>query len=200
MDGDLNKVKAAKTGEEFVAIVNGMMAAELTGDFWGITLPANLDSSSARNPELFAYVAAQNKLNAPVLFSHKRVPDLLDPSLKTQKKALERHHLFPKAWLTANVTEDLKLINQQANFALIEWPDNIDILDRSPADYVPEIRPRFTNTEWQAMHELHALPAGWEKMGYFDFLEARRKLMAAITRRGFESLSPPLSLVAAAAA
>lgn len=188
MDGDLNRIKGLKSSGEFVAVLEGVMESELTNDFWAITLPANLISSSARNPELFAYIAAQNKLGAPVLFSHKKVPELLDPSLKTTKKALERHHLFPRAWLAKHVSEDLKLINQQANFALIEWPDNIDISDRPPPEYVPEIRARFTEDSWTAMHELHALPEAWLLMGYEEFLEARRKLMAGIIRRGFESL------------
>lgn len=34
----------------------------------------------------------------------------------------------------------------------------------------------------------HALPNGWERMAYPDFLEARRKLMADIIRQGFGSL------------
>lgn len=188
MDGDLNRLKGIKTDDEFVATLDDVMASELTNDYWMITLPADLDSSSARNPELFVYIAAQNKLSAPVLFSHKKVPELLDPSLKTTKKSLERHHLFPKAWLAKNVSNDLKLINQQANFALIEWPDNIDISDDPPSQYVPKIRARFTSDEWRRMHELHALPDNWESMNYPDFLIERRKLMAAIIRRGFESL------------
>ena len=188
MDGDLNRIKGIKTTDEFITILEGVMASELTNDFWMITLPANLNSSSARNPELFAYIAAQNKLSAPVLFSHKKVPELLDPSLKTTKRSLERHHLFPKAWLAKHVSDDLKLINQQANFALIEWPDNIDISDQPPTSYVQEIRSRFTGDDWAAMHEFHALPPDWQNMDYEVFLEARRKLMAGIIRRGFESL------------
>lgn len=188
MDGDLNRVLVAKDGDAFSKLLEDIMASELTNDFWEITLPANLESSSARNPELFAYVAAQNKLSAPVLFSHKKLPELLDPSLKANKKPLERHHLFPKAWLTNNGVDDLKVINQQANFALIEWPDNIDISDTAPAKYVPEIRARFDKKAWEAMHEYHALPANWELLPYHDFLSQRRKLMAGITRRGFESL------------
>ena len=47
-------------------------SSELTNDFWSITLPANLATSSARNPELFAYVAAQNRLGAPVVFHTRR--------------------------------------------------------------------------------------------------------------------------------
>jgi hypothetical protein len=59
------------------------------------------------NPELFAYVAAQNRLGAPVLFSHKKIAELIDPALLTKKKALERHHLFPRAFLEKNGVSDL---------------------------------------------------------------------------------------------
>lgn len=188
MDADLNRVKAVRDAAGFVAMLDEMMANELTNDYWSVTLPADLDSSSARNPELFAYIASQNRLNAPVLFSHKKVPELLDPAIKTKKKALERHHLFPRAWLESQGISDLKQINQLANFALLEWPDNIGISDTPPSEYVPRLRERFSKTEWQSMHELHALPESWHEMDYDSFLHERRKLMAAITRRGFESL------------
>ncbi len=189
MDGDLNRLKEAKDGESFAGILEEMMANELTNDFWTVTLPANLDSSSARNPELFAYIAAQNRLGAPVLFSHKKIQDLLDPTIKTKKKALERHHLFPRAWLEKQGIDDLKKINQLANFALLEWPENIDISDDPPAEYAPTIKRRFSVDEWSRMSEYHAMPRDWEKMPYETFLQERRKLMAAIIRRGYETLS-----------
>lgn len=188
MDGDLNRVKAATTGDGFLALLNDMAAANLTGDYWTVTLPDALDSSSARNPELFAYVASQNRLSAPVLFSHKKISELLDPTIKTKKKSLERHHLFPRAYLESIGIDDLKQINQQANFALLEWPDNIDISDEAPSAYVPALKNRFSTAEWQAFHEHHALPPKWEKMDYHAFLAERRKLMAQIIRRGYESL------------
>jgi len=188
MDGDLNRLKEVKDAAGFVATLEGIMANILTNDFWTVTLPSNLDSSSARNPELFAYTAAQNRLGAPVLFSHKNISDLLDPSIKTKKKALERHHLFPRAWLERQGVEDLKRINQVANFALLEWPENIDISDKPPSEYVPQILPRFQPEEWKRMHEHHALPEGWNTMPYEVFLVERRKLMAAVIRKGFESL------------
>lgn len=188
MDGDLNRVKGITDAQAFAAVLDGLMASELTNDYWTTTLPAALDSSSARNPELFAYIAAQNRLGAPVLFSHKKVSDLLDPALKTKKKALERHHLFPRAWLEASGETDLKVINQVANYALLEWPENINISDDAPSVYVPKIRSRFSPEEWRRMHELHALPDGWESLEYVDFLAVRRRLMAAIIRRGFEGL------------
>jgi hypothetical protein len=188
MDGDLNRLKGVATAAGFVHVLEEMMASELTNDFWQITLPAALDSSSARNPELFAYLAAQNRLGAPVLFSAKKVSELMDPALKPTKKALERHHLFPRKWLEKQGVTDLKLINQLANFALVEWPDNIEISDTSPAEYVPEVRKRFSDQIGLEMQRQHALPNGWEEMPYQEFLEERRKLMAAVIRAGYEAL------------
>ena len=188
MDGDLNRLKEAKDSDSFMAILEEMMANELTNDFWTVTLPANLESSSARNPELFAFIAAQNHLGAPVLFSHKKIQDLLDPSIKAKKKALERHHLFPRGWLESQGIEDLKKINQLANFSLLEWPENIGISDAPPSEYVPKIQSRFQSDEWAWMHEYHALPECWHLMSYENFLVERRKQMAGIIRRGFEAL------------
>jgi len=188
LDADLARFRAVKDGETFVSILDGILANELTNDFWAITLPANLDSSSARNPELFAYVAAQNKLGAPALFSHKSVRDLIDPAIQSKKKALERHHLFPRAFLERNGVTERRAINQMANHALLEWPDNLDISDGDPKHYVPKIAERFSQKDWNDMHAHHALPMGWEDMDYGTFLEARRTLMAAIIRRGYEQL------------
>lgn len=188
MDGDLARFRGVKGGDEFLQVLDAILASEITNDFWTIALPAKLESSSARNPELFAYVAAQNKLGAPVLFSHKTVADLIDPTLQTKRKALERHHLFPRAWLERQGVDDRRVINQMANYALLEWPDNLDISDEAPADYVPALRQRFDAAEWQEMCRAHALPEGWEHMAYEDFLVARRNLMAAVIRQGFEKL------------
>ncbi len=84
---------------------------------------------------------------------------------------------------------DLKLINQAANFALLEWPDNLKISAASPTDYVPLMRERFTEAEWEEMCRFHALPEGWEQLPYDEFLSCRRALMAQIIRQGFESFS-----------
>lgn len=188
MDGDLARFRSVPDAEGFLRVLDDILANELPNDFWTITLPTSLDSSSARNPALFAYVAAQNKLGAPVLFSHKSISDLIDPALKTKKKALERHHLFPRAWLERQGVEDRRIINQMANYALLEWPDNLDISDAPPPEYVPAVRERFSASEWNSMCAAHALPQGWEQMDYQEFLVERRGLMAGVIRRGFEKL------------
>ena len=188
MDGDLARLRGVHDATDFLKQLDEVIAAELTNDFWTITLPADLDSSSARNPALFAYVAAQNRLGAPVLFSHKKIGELIDPAVRTQRKLLERHHLFPRAWLAREGIDDRRLVNQMANYALLEWPENLDIRDKPPIEYVAAIKPRFSHDAWAQMRELHALPEDWQEMDYADFLEQRRHLMADIIRRGFESL------------
>jgi len=190
MDGDLNRIKAVHDADGFVRVLEEIMSSTLTNDFWRITLPTILDSSSARNPALFAFIAAQIRLGAPVLFSHNKVANLFDPTVQPRRKALERHHLFPRGWLEKRGVTDLKLINQMANFTLLEWTDNLDISDTPPSVYAPAIRKErsISNDYWKTMCELHALPGGWENMDYPGFLERRRKLMAAIIRRGFETL------------
>ncbi|WP_372922347.1 DUF262 domain-containing protein [Roseovarius sp.] len=188
LDADLARFRTVEKGEDFLAILDGILESTLTNDFWEISLPANLDSSSARNPELFAYVAAQNKLGAPVLFSHKSLRDLIDPAIQSKKKALERHHLFPRAYLERNGVTERRAINQMANYALLEWPENLDISDDAPDVYVPEIARRFGEDDWRAMQKHHALPEGWATMRYEEFLDARRQLMAGVIRLGYEQL------------
>jgi hypothetical protein len=190
MEQDLNRITEKHDGDGFVQALEEIMKSDLTNDYWTITLPHNLNSSSPKSPELFAYTAAQNKLNAPILFSNnqKSIPELLDPSRKVFKSPLDRHHLFPKDWLTQQGITDFKQINQIANFALLEWPDNIEISNAAPYDYLPDIQKRFAPQIWESMTALHALPNGWENMEYQTFLEERRKLIAAIIRKGFEML------------
>lgn len=189
MDTDLRRVKDLSDGDGFKKVLEQMMEDTLTNDFWKIGLPNELETSSATNRGFFTYYAALNKLNAPVLFSRKSIKDLLDPSVKRKKKAIERHHLFPRGWLKKQGIEDIKQVNQGANYALLEWPDNIDIKDTPPAKYVPNIKPRFTEEAWQRMCRVHALPAGWETLPYDEFLRQRRALIAQIIKEGFESLS-----------
>jgi hypothetical protein len=189
MDADLSRVKDLRDANSFVSTLDRIIADTLTSDFWNITVANDLETSSARSPAHFAYLAAQNRLSAPVLFSDKKIGDLLDPALRTQRKSVERHHLFPRKWLERNGITDLKLINQTANFAYLEWPDNADVSAQAPERYAPIMRARFSDAVWERMMRAHALPPDWETMPYREFLSQRRKLMAGIIRRGFESLS-----------
>lgn len=90
-------------------------------------------------------------------------------------------------YLKKDFTVDLKDINQIANFAFVEWQDNIDISDASPAEYAPEYLERLKEKRDQ-MYYWHALPEKWEKMDYQTFLTQRQKLIARVIRDGFQKL------------
>ena len=190
MEDDLSDVRDVHDAGEFVAALEDTIEGMLTHDFWDITLPRDLETSLSTAPAARAYVAAQIKLGAPVLFSDRRIADLYDPSIRPQRKSIEVHHLFPKNHLKEklHITET-KQVNQAANLAYLEWPDNLAVSDDSPADYVPRLREHFSTETFDAMMRFHALPPGWESMPYDTFLLQRRKLMAALIRRGFNALA-----------
>ena len=163
----------------------------LTNDYFDITLTGSegLAVSGRGNNAWNAYVAALNILNAKVLFSKSNlfVSKLFEPGTDGKRKSLEKHHLFPKAYLKSLNYNDAK-INQMANYAYIAWKDNMEILDEAPSTYYPVICKGFTAEEITYMEEENALPHGWEKMDYEQFLVQRRKLMAARIKQAFEVL------------
>lgn len=177
----------------FVETLTKTVDETLTTDFWAITLPNELATSASRSPALFAYMAALNILDADALLSTGKVRARLDPAL-TVKKGIERHHLFPRAYLRDQLgLKDTKQINQIANMAFVEWNDNITISDKKPDIYWAEqVTDKGLDGERLARQVAwHALPANWTAMEYPDFLVARRKLMADVARQGFALLTDP---------
>lgn len=189
MERDLAALREVQSSDTFLSWIERVMLAELTNDFWSVTLPNRLDTSSASSPLLYAYYASLNLLNAKALFSKKLVRDALDPSLHGNKSAVERHHLFPKNYLKQLNFSSTRVTNQIANYALVEWNDNIKISDQPPSEYLGEYWERFTEKEQKDQAYWHALPKGWETMEYEEFLEARRKGIAKVIAAGFERLT-----------
>ncbi|MCY4365995.1 MAG: DUF262 domain-containing protein [Chloroflexi bacterium] len=188
LESDLALIRGASDASQFVGRLRNVCNRELTNDFWEITLPNNLATSAASSPSRYAYEAAQVVLEAPGLFSNTKISDLLDPTLQSNKSAIERHHLFPRGYLSKSGIGETRDTNQIANYAYVEWGDNVRISDQSPSDYLPPLRERFTQQDWSAMHHFHALPQSWEQMDYRAFLERRQELMAQIAREGYEKL------------
>jgi hypothetical protein len=175
----------------FIATLNLIISDTLTADYWTITLPNELATSAAKSPALLAYIAALNIHNADVLLSHSKVRSRLDPAI-TLKKGIERHHLFPKGYLktTLGIT-DTKRVNQIANFALVDWSDNIAISDLAPATYWPQqlaAKGLAGDKLTQAMY-WHALPEDWQHLPFDDFLAARRKRMALVVKDAMTRLT-----------
>lgn len=188
MEADLARLRNLTTPDDFVAELDRICHSELTSDFWAIRLPNDLEKRSAQTPALFSYYAALSVLDAKVLFSQMTVAELLDPAVKGRKSAIERHHLFPRAYLESIGVNELRDINQIANYALVEWSANIRISDAPPAAYYPEYVQSMSGLELDKMSFWHALPEGWVHMEYGTFLEARREMMAKVIKAGWETL------------
>jgi hypothetical protein len=191
MEFDLARLRTVTSAEEFISVLHRICDETITNDFWQITLPNELATSAARSPSLFAFYASLILNDAKVLFSDVKVAELLDPAIHANREALERHHLFPKNHLHSLGIKEQRDTNQIANYALVEWHDNGKIKDSAPSDYLPLYLEKVGNKrELECMHRDHALPDGWERMAYPDFLEKRRELIAAQIKRAYESLAP----------
>ena len=188
LESDLARLRDVSSAAGFVSILDRVCDANLTSDFWSITLPNELATSSPMSPSLFAYYAALVLLDARALFSDQKVRAMLDPSVHGTRSAVERHHLFPKAHLATQGITEIRDTNQIANFALVEWGDNGAIGGSPPAEYVPVMHERFAGSALREMYEPHALADGWESMDYRAFLEDRRERMAKIIERAFATL------------
>jgi hypothetical protein len=192
---DAQAFTQAETGEEYLAALRRAIDTTLTDDYWAITLPSNLATSATRGPALYSYAASLCLLNArvpPFVAADANgeqkaaipIRDLFDPRIRAKKAAVERHHLFPRGYLATQGITGTRRVNQIANMCYVEWPENIEISDTAPADYWPQFADQFTATD--RFH--HALPDGWEQMGFEPFLDARREAIARVIAAGFRSI------------
>ena len=190
-ENQLNSIKEISTFEEYRNFILSRVNERLTNDYFNITLVGSngLDVAGRGNNAWNAYVAALNILNTNVLFSKSRLllSKLFEPGSDSNRKSLEKHHLFPKAYLKGLGYTDGK-INRMANYAFIDWKDNMEILDKSPAVYYPIICKDISPEDIIKMEEENALPHGWENMSYEEFLTERCKLMSAKIKQAVEVL------------
>jgi hypothetical protein len=189
IEADLGRVSALEPndGEAFCVDLDRIVRSNFTGDYWDISLPNRLDTSSARSPVLYAYWAALNLLDAELLFSKLRIRELLDPNV-TAPRSIERHHLFPKAYLAAQDIRSTRQVNAIANMAFLDWPENVTIGANNPLQYWPAMTVGIDSEHLKRQAYWHALPVGWEQLEYSTFLERRRELIAKVVRDGFNRL------------
>lgn len=191
VENQLNSIKEISTFEEYRNFILSKVNEKLTNDYFNITLVGSggLDVAGRGNNAWNGYVAALNILNANVLFSKSRLllSKLFEPGTNGNRKSLEKHHLFPKAYLKGLGYTDGK-INRMANYAFIDWKDNMEILNESPAVYYPIICSDKSPEDIIKMEEENALPHGWQNMSYKEFLEERPKLMSAKIKQAVEVL------------
>lgn len=188
---DLDRLDGTSGAEGFVSVLEGAINTALTADFWAIRLPDDLiTSSTAASPAYQGYLAALNILDADLFMLHSKIRDWTDPTA-TSVKNVEGHHLFPKGYLKKAGYSDLKKINQVANFAPTDWVTNQLISDHPPVEYWERLVAdrNFPPDLLARQRYWHAIPEGWTELGYEDFLDARRRLIAAVVRDGYAKLT-----------
>ncbi|WP_296596599.1 DUF262 domain-containing protein [Phenylobacterium sp.] len=188
-ESDLSLIRDLSDGEAYLEKLREICRTTLTGDYWDITLPQQLATSASRSPSLFAYQASLALLDATGLYSPAKFTSLADPSIAGTKAALEQHHLFPRGYLEDVGVKDFKQINQIANFAPVEWPENIRIGKKPPASYVPPLDAALTADRRERMYFWHALPPLWWDLPYEMFLVERRARMAQVVKTAWLKLT-----------
>ena len=129
----------------------------------------------------------------PVLYMLTRMGEARDWGAGLPLKAnmlgkmnkLEVHHIFPKARLYDSRRTRAE-VNALANFCFLTKGTNLDIRDRLPEEYFPEVQakhPGALASQWIPMD-----PELWKIGRYPDFLAARRELLADEANKRFEEL------------
>ena len=181
-------LRDVNTPEEYVMYLDEVIASRFTDDYFEVSLPKYLGTSSTTSPSWLGYIAAINVLGTPMLFSTASAAQFLIPGASGTKNAIDRHHIFPKHYLETIGYQDDRDRNQVANYTYIDYPTNIDISDKPPVEYVGMYRERLGEEGYRRTCAENALPEDFEKMDYPEFLMERRKLMAKIIRKGYERL------------
>jgi hypothetical protein len=109
----------------------------------------------------------------------------LKASLLGKMNRLEVHHIFPKAQLYKRNFKRAE-VNALGNFCFLTKDTNLDISDRLPEEYFPEIEkahPGALASQW-----IPDDPALWKIENFRAFLDARKALLAAEVNKRMEEL------------
>ena len=181
-------LRGVDTADEYVSYLENIISTRFTEDYFNLTLPNDLISASAISPSWYGYLAALNVLGTPMLFSTTSQAAKMLPGASGDKKAIDKHHIFPKHYLTEIGYTTDRDRNQIANFTYLDYNTNIDISDDPPSDYVGRYRSKLGEEGYRKSCAENALPENFENMAYPEFLEQRRKLMAQIVKKAYLKL------------
>jgi hypothetical protein len=170
--------------------------SELSDAFWSVTLPANLETTSTVSPFFQTFLAAQVATGVRGFLSRSITVAAM------HQNSGDIHHIVPKDYLQKNGFPDRGDYNQVANFALTETSINISISNKPPMVYMADVAAQI-ETGHLTLGEIvdgrdlannlseNAIPAGLESVtagSYREFLDQRRRLMAAVIRDYYQRL------------
>ena len=173
--------------EDFVKSIEEQTLTEV---YWSLTLPDEFNKTNITNPFWNLFVASQNKHNKSSFLSESnKVSDMTTAQV---------HHVFPKNYLAKNGIDKTDY-NKIANFVYLRDDINIKVSDLEPAQYMARIK-EYKGTfgsdiknEGMLDKNLkdNSLPKSLINSTYkefFEFMEARRKLMANAIKQYYDTL------------
>jgi hypothetical protein len=190
-DFDIRQMHA----QGFATFGSATFAGELSDAFWDALLPQEMNTSSSISPYFRVFQAAHVKLGDKGFLSR----DITVRDLILNK--CDVHHLYPRNHLKGQGMNRGRY-NQIANYALAQSEINIAIGDKAPATYFKELAEQCAGgkrkyggiTDRDELKENLVVNCIPEAMGdgavpdYDEFLEQRRKLMAAKIKTYFKTL------------
>ena len=192
MDRDMRAI--AEKG--FINYLNEVEASVLSDNFWKITLPQNLETSSINSPAFNTFIAAQINLNCnSMLMNGTKVADLITISGDV-------HHIFPRAYLKSNGIDNKTKYNQVANYIYLDTQVNKTISDDAPCVYFTKVKTQCEtkNIELGNISDENLLKINLEEncipenvfnmtvSDYDEFLQERRRQMAALVEKYYMGL------------
>ena len=184
---DIKLVSKAGDLETFVRTLEEQTFTDM---YWSSTLPGELNKANTSNPYWNVFVAAQIKLGrASFLSNANKVADMTTAQI---------HHIFPKNYLVANKIERSDY-NKIANFVYLRDDINVKVSDLAPIKYMEQIKKYngafgsdITSADLLEKNlQESAIPGSLVDSTYedfFDFMEARRALMAQTVKEYYETL------------
>ena len=192
MDKDMRAI----ADKGFIDYFNEVEASELSDNFWNITLPQNLETSSVNSPSFNAFLAAQINLNCnSMLMNGTKISDLISISGDV-------HHIFPRAYLQSSGITSKTKYNQVANYVYLDTQVNKAISDDAPRVYFGSVKSQCDSKDIKLGNisdenllrtnlKENCIPEEVFEMtaaDYDDFLQKRRKLMAKMIEEYYKGL------------
>ena len=192
MDRDMRSIEE----KGFLNFLSEVEASSLSDNFWKITLPQNLETSSVNSPAFNTFIAAQINLNCnSMLMNGTKVSDLITISGDV-------HHIFPRAYLKKNGIDNKTKYNQVANYIYLDTQVNKAISDDAPCIYFAKAKQQCVTkdivlgniSDAELLKENlseNCIPDNVDTMdvtSYDAFLIERRQKMAALIEKYYKGL------------
>lgn len=190
-DFDIKNISTKNFKEYLTNIEN----AELSDNFWNVSLVQSMDTSVASSPYFNVYLASQVKMNDKGFLSR----DITVKDLITHRGDI--HHVFPRDYLKE---KDVKRgqYNQIANYVYMQSEINVKIGNKAPFLYFGELIEQCNGgvlkyggiNDTESLKDnlkVNCIPGSTFTMdinSYDNFLKSRRILMASKIKDYYSSL------------